>query len=46
VVPAERLRYWDTLKHQYVVEPGQYEFLVGAASDDTPLKLPITIAAQ
>ena len=44
-VPAERLRYWDTAKKQYVVEPGKYEFLVGAASDDTRLKLPMTITA-
>ncbi len=36
-VPAERLRYWDTEKKQYVVEPGKYEFLVGAASDDIRL---------
>jgi beta-glucosidase len=45
-VPAERLRYWDTEKKQYVVEPGNYEFLVGAASDDIRLKLPMTIAAR
>jgi len=45
-VPAERLRYWDTEKKQYVVEPGEYEFLIGAASDDIRLKLPVTISAQ
>jgi beta-glucosidase len=45
-VPTERLRYWDTEKKQYVVEPGGYEFLVGEASDDLPLKLPMTIAAK
>jgi beta-glucosidase len=45
-VPAERLRYWDTDKKQYVVEPGNYEILVGAASDDIRLKLPLTIAAM
>jgi beta-glucosidase len=44
-VPAERLRYWDTDKKQYAVEPGKYEFLIGAASDDIRLKLPMTIAA-
>jgi len=42
-VPAERLRYWDTQKKQYVVESGDYEFLVGAASDDIRLRLPLTI---
>ena len=45
-VPAERLRYWDTDKKQYVVEPGDYEILVGAASDDLHLKLPMTVAAR
>lgn len=44
-VPAERLRFWDEAKKQYVVEPGDYELLVGAASDDIKLKLPLTVAA-
>jgi beta-glucosidase len=42
-VPAQRLRYWDTQKRQYTVEPGNYEILVGAASDDIRLKLPMAI---
>ncbi len=45
-VPTQRLRYWDTEKKQYVVEPGNYEFLIGAASDNIRLKLPVTITAQ
>ncbi len=45
-VPASRLRYWDTDKKDYIVEPGEYEFLVGAASDDIRLKLPLAIAAK
>jgi beta-glucosidase len=45
-VPAERLRYWDTEKKQYVVEPGKYEFLIGAASDDIRLKLPMTVTGS
>jgi beta-glucosidase len=44
-VPADRLRYWDTGKNQYAVETGDYEFLIGAASDDIRLKLPMTIVA-
>ena len=44
-IPASRLRYWDTDKKQYLVEPGDYELLVGAASDDIRLKLPMTITA-
>jgi beta-glucosidase len=42
-VPAKRLRYWDTETSQYAVERGEYEFLVGAASDDIRLKLPLTV---
>jgi beta-glucosidase len=45
-VPATRLRYWDTQNKQYVVEPGNYEILIGAASDDIRLKLPMTITAR
>jgi beta-glucosidase len=44
-VPATRLRYWDTQKKRYVVEPGDYEILIGAASDDIRLKLPIAVVA-
>ena len=45
-IPTQRLRYWDTQQKQYVVEPGDYEILIGAASDDIRLKLPLNIAAQ
>jgi len=45
-VPTQRLRYWDTQSKQYVVEPGDYEILIGAASDDIRLKLPMTITAR
>jgi beta-glucosidase len=45
-VPAARLRYWDLKQKRYVVEPGEYEFLVGAASDDIRLKLPLTITPR
>ena len=42
-VPAERFRYWNTTKKQYVVEPGEYELLVGAASDDIRLRMPLKL---
>jgi beta-glucosidase len=45
-VPTERLRYWDTEKKQYTVEPGNYEILIGSASDDIRLKLPMTITTR
>ena len=43
-LPAERFRYWDTAKKQYAVEPGDYEILIGAASDDIRVRLPLTIS--
>ncbi|HEY1786827.1 MAG TPA: glycoside hydrolase family 3 C-terminal domain-containing protein [Verrucomicrobiae bacterium] len=45
-IPVERLRFWDTPKKKYVIEPGQYEFLIGEASDDIRLKLPMTVTAR
>jgi len=42
-IAAARFRYWDTTKKQYVVEPGDYELLIGAASDDIRLRVPFTI---
>jgi beta-glucosidase len=45
-IPLERFRYWDTNKKQYVVEPGDYELLVGAASDDIRLRVPLEIGGH
>jgi beta-glucosidase len=45
-IPVERLRYWDTSQKQYVVEPGQYELMLGAASDDIRVRLPVEIIAR
>jgi beta-glucosidase len=42
-IPAECLRYWDTAKKQYTVEPGNYEFLIGVASDDIRQREPFKI---
>ena len=42
-VPVKGLRYWDTNRKQYMVEQGDYEILVGAASDDIRAKLPLHI---
>ena len=42
-VAVERFRNWDTLKKRYVVELGDYELLVGAASDDIRLRVPFKI---
>jgi beta-glucosidase len=44
-IPAERFRVWNTTEKHYVVEPGEYELLVGAASDDIRERLPLKIIA-
>jgi beta-glucosidase len=45
-VPVKEFRYWDTAKKQYVVEAGDYEILVGAASDDIRARLPLRVGAK
>jgi len=45
-IPVERFRYWDTLKKQYTVEPGGYELMLGAASDDIRLRLPVSVTTK
>ncbi|HXT13923.1 MAG TPA: glycoside hydrolase family 3 C-terminal domain-containing protein [Candidatus Angelobacter sp.] len=44
-IPAKDFRYWDTAAKKYVVEPGAYELLIGAASDDIRLHVPFKIAS-
>ncbi len=36
-LPAAKLAYYDENSHQFVVEPGAYEIMVGSASDDIRL---------
>ena len=45
-IPTQRFRYWDTMKKQYVVEAGDYELLIGSASDDIRLRVPFKIASD
>jgi beta-glucosidase len=44
-IPTERFRSWDPAQKRYFVEPGNYELLVGAASDDIRLRVPFKIVA-
>jgi beta-glucosidase len=44
-IPLERFRSWDPAQKQYTVEPGNYELLVGAASDDIRLRVPLKVTA-
>jgi beta-glucosidase len=45
-VPVQQFRYWDVASKCYVVEPGEYEILVGAASDDIRAKLPLRVKSE
>jgi beta-glucosidase len=44
--PIKEFRYWDVATKQYIVEPGEYEILAGAASDDIRAILPLHIRAK
>ena len=43
-IRADQFRYWDTTQKKYVVELGDYELLIGGASNDIRLRVPFTIA--
>jgi beta-glucosidase len=42
-IPVKQFRHWDVTTKQYVVDSGNYELLIGAASDDLRLKVPVTV---
>jgi beta-glucosidase len=42
-IPMKRLRRWDIATKRYVVQPGNYELLIGDASDAIKLVQPLTI---
>ncbi len=33
----KQLQYWDTGQQEYLVEPGEYEIMVGGSSEDIKL---------
>jgi beta-glucosidase len=43
-VPAAKLARYDELAHSFVVDPGAYEILVGASSDDIRLRARVEVA--
>jgi beta-glucosidase len=45
-VAVKEFRYWDTAKKHYTVEAGDYEILVGAASDDIKAKLALRVEGR
>jgi beta-glucosidase len=45
-IPAARFRCWDTEQKRYVVRPEKYELLIGSASDDIQLRVPLKIVTS
>ena len=37
-LPVEQLAYWDTKKHEYAINSGTFDVMIGSASDDLPQK--------
>jgi beta-glucosidase len=42
-LPASKLAYWDETTHAFVVNPGAFDILVGAASDDIRVEAQIKV---
>ena len=36
--PGDKLAFWDVKTHQFLVEPGAFEVLIGSSSADIRLK--------
>ena len=45
-IPVQRFRYWETSHKSYGLEVGDYEMLIGGASDDIWLRVPFKLAVQ
>jgi beta-glucosidase len=45
-VPAGKLAYWDEKSHAFVVEPGNYDMLVGSSSEDIRLTGRVKVTAK
>jgi beta-glucosidase len=37
-LPADKLAFYDVKKHDFVVEPGKYDLMVGSSSADIRLR--------
>jgi beta-glucosidase len=45
-ISVEQLAYWDTDKHQYVINPGTFELMIGGASDDARQKGSFAVTSE
>lgn len=42
-IPIQLFRYWTTSQKKYMVKQGKYELLIGAASNDIRLRIPLRV---
>jgi beta-glucosidase len=45
-IPAQQLRHWDTARKAYVVDPGDYDLLIGGSSDDARRHVKVTVGGS
>lgn len=45
-LPGEKLAFWDENTHAFVVEPGEFEAMVGASSGDIRLQQSFEVTAN
>ncbi len=45
-VPADKLAFYDEKTHQFVLEPGTFDVLIGSSSEDIRLKDKITVVRK
>jgi beta-glucosidase len=43
-LPAAKLAHWDETTHGFMVDPGAFDVMIGAASDDLRLKAQVEVA--
>lgn len=42
-IPFNELKYWDTKSGEFILEPGKYEIMVGASSEDIRLRKQVNL---
>jgi beta-glucosidase len=42
-IPARSLSYWDVENHAFTVEPGRYDIMAGASSEDIRLRASVDL---
>jgi beta-glucosidase len=44
MLPGEKLAFWDVNKHDFVVEPGKVDVMVGSSSSDIRVRDQVEVA--